>query len=138
MKDQRDQGGDLLALMPFATLLGMHVTSATPEEVSGRLPWSERLCTTGGTLHGGAVMSFADSLGAVCAYLNLPHDATTSTIESKINFFRGVRSGWVDGKALPLHVGLMTLVVQTALQDDRGKPVAQVTQTQSVISGSRS
>ena len=124
---------DLVALMPFATVLGMEVTGAAPEEVNGRLAWREELCTTAGMLHGGVVMAFADSLGALCAFLNLPSGATTSTIESKTNFFRGIREGAVQATTKPLHVGRTTIVVQTDLRDDRGKPVAQVTQTQAVI-----
>ena len=83
--------------------------------------------------HGGVLMSAADSVGAVCAFLNLPEGATTSTIESKTNFFRGVREGTVHTVSRPLHVGRTTIVVQTDLTDDRGKRVAQVTQTQAVL-----
>jgi uncharacterized protein (TIGR00369 family) len=79
-------------------------------------------------------MALADSLGAICAYLNLPEGATaTSTIESKTNFFRGVRAGHVEATSRPLHVGRTTIVVQTDLLDADGKRAAQVTQTQAVI-----
>ena len=78
-------------------------------------------------------MAYADTLGAICAFLNLPQGTTTSTIESKTNFFRGVREGSVHSTTRPLHVGRTTIVVQTDLTDDRGKRVAQVTQTQAVI-----
>jgi uncharacterized protein (TIGR00369 family) len=84
-------------------------------------------------MHGAALMTLADTLGGVCAFLNLPSGAATSTIESKTNFFRGVREGWVEALTTPLHVGRTTIVVQTDLSDDRGKRVAQVTQTQAVI-----
>jgi uncharacterized protein (TIGR00369 family) len=94
-----------------------------------------RIDTIAGALHGGALMTLADSLGAVCAFLNLPPGAMTSTIESKTNFFRGVREGRVHATSTPLHVGRTTIVVQTDLHDDRGKAVARVTQTQAVISG---
>ena len=80
-------------------------------------------------------MAFADTLGAVCAFLNLPAGATTSTIESKTNFFRGIREGTVHATSRPLHVGRTTIVVQTDVRDDRDKRVAQVTQTQAVIPG---
>ena len=80
-------------------------------------------------------MTLADSLGAICAFLNLPPGAGTSTIESKTNLFRGVRSGRVSATSTPLHVGRTTIVVQTDLRDDRGKRVALVTQTQAVIAG---
>ena len=119
--------------MPFARELGIEVTAATPEEVRGRLAWSERLCTAGGVMHGGVLMAFADTLGASCAFLNLPEGALTSTIESKTNFFRAVREGHVEGAARPLHVGRSTIVIQTDISDAGGRRVAQVTQTQAVI-----
>jgi uncharacterized protein (TIGR00369 family) len=125
----------LVSLMPFADVLGMELTAAAPDEVTGRLAWREDLCTTAGVLHGGVLMSLADSVGALCAFLNLPQGATTSTIESKTNFFRGLREGGtVHATARPLHVGRTTIVVQTDLVDDRGKRVTQTTQTQAVIS----
>ncbi|MBV8927693.1 MAG: PaaI family thioesterase [Mycobacteriaceae bacterium] len=123
----------LLGLMPFATALGVDVGDVTPQRVSGTMSWAEGRCTTGGIMHGGALMAFADTIGAVCAVANLPPHATTSTIESKTNFFRAVRGGVVTATCTPLHVGRTTIVVQTDLTDDRGKLVAQVTQTQAVL-----
>jgi uncharacterized protein (TIGR00369 family) len=123
----------LVGSMPYAKALGMEVSAAAPEEVAGHLDWAPDLCTTAGLMHGGALMTLADSLGAICAFLNLPPGAGTSTIESKTNLFRGVRSGRVHGTATPLHVGRRTIVVQTDLRDDDGKRVALVTQTQAVI-----
>jgi len=123
----------LLAMMPFAKGLGIELRAATPDEVTGTLPWAQELCTTAGLLHGGAVMAAADTLGAICAFLNLPAGSGTSTIESKTNFFRGVREGSVHLTSRPLHVGRTTIVVQTDLSDDRDKRVAFVTQTQAVI-----
>lgn len=125
----------LIALMPFAEQLGIELESASPDEVVGRVDWGPEKCTTAGLLHGGVLMATADTVGAVCAFLNLPAGASTSTIESKTNFFRGVRQGAVRTHTRPLHVGRTTIVVQTDLTDERGKPVAQVTQTQAVISG---
>jgi uncharacterized protein (TIGR00369 family) len=119
--------------MPFALRLGVEVTAATAEEVRGRLAWSADRCTTAGILHGGAIMSLADTLGAICAFLNLPPGAGTSTIESKTNFFAAVRSGHVDAVSHPLHVGRRTIVVQTDIRDATGRRVAQVTQTQAVL-----
>jgi 1,4-dihydroxy-2-naphthoyl-CoA hydrolase len=84
-------------------------------------------------LHGAALITLADSLGALCAYLNLPAGAGTATIETKTNFFRAVRDGHVDAASRPLHVGRSTIVVQTDLRDAEGRHVAQVTQTQSVL-----
>jgi uncharacterized protein (TIGR00369 family) len=123
----------LVASMPFSTKLGLEITSATRDEVRGRVAWTAEGCTTGGILHGGLLMSLADSLGAVCAFLNLPEGAGTSTVESKTNFFRAVREGHVEGITRPLHVGRRFIVVQTDLLDAGGKRVAQVTQTQAVL-----
>jgi 1,4-dihydroxy-2-naphthoyl-CoA hydrolase len=124
---------DLVALMPFAQELGVHVDTATKDEVRGRLDWRPELCTAGGVLHGGALMALADSVGAICAFLNLPEGANTATIESKTNFFRGVRDRHVDAVAKPLHVGRTSIVVQTDLADADGKPVALVIQTQAIL-----
>ena len=119
--------------MPFASLIGAELVSASPEEVRGRLEWTPERCTIGGVLHGGVLMSLADSIAAYCAVLNLPAGAGTATIESKTNFFRAVREGYVEAVSTPLHVGRTTIVVQTDLLDARGKRVARVTQTQAVI-----
>jgi uncharacterized protein (TIGR00369 family) len=124
---------ELVAAMPFSQRLGVQVASATKDEVRGGLDWSADLCTAGGVLHGGVVMGLADSLGAICAYLNLPEGASTATIESKTNFFRGVREGRVDAVSRPLHVGRTSIVVQTELADAGGRPVALVIQTQAVL-----
>ncbi|MGW5211013.1 PaaI family thioesterase [Streptomyces sp. NPDC004051] len=123
----------LLAAMPFATQLGIELHEATPERTTGSLPWSPETCTAGGVLHGGALMALADSVGAVCAYLNLPPGAGTSTVESKTNFLRGVASGRVHATARPLHVGGTLVVVQTDLRDDEDRLVGQTTQTQIVL-----
>ena len=123
----------LVGSMPFAVALGVEIESATAEEVRGGFAWAPERTTAGSVLHGGALMALADSLGAVCAYLNLPAGAATSTIESKTNFFRGVRSGRVTATSTPLHAGRTSIVVQTDIRDDRGKRVALVTQTQTVI-----
>jgi len=119
--------------MPFASLIGAELVSATPEDVRGRLEWAPERCTTGGVLHGGALMALADSIGAYCAVLNLPPGAGTATIESKTNFFRAVREGFVEAVSAPLHVGRTTIVVQTDLIDGQGRHVARVTQTQAVL-----
>jgi uncharacterized protein (TIGR00369 family) len=122
-----------MAMVPFAATLGMELVSASPEEVVGRLAWREELCTTGGALHGGALMSLADNLGGVCAYLNLPAGAGTATISSSTNFLRGVREGTVTATARPLRVGRTVIVVQTELHDDAGRLITQTTQAQAVI-----
>jgi 1,4-dihydroxy-2-naphthoyl-CoA hydrolase len=123
----------LLASMPFAAGLGLRLLAADPGEVRGELPWAPERCTSGGLLHGGALMAAADTVGAVCAFLNLPEGAGTSTIESKTNFFRGVREGVVPVTSRPLHVGRTTIAVQTESRDERGRLVALTLQTQAVL-----
>ncbi len=125
----------LNAVMPYGRRLGMELVSASPEEVVARLGWAEDLCTGGGIMHGGALMSLADSVGGLLAFLNLPDDAkNTATIESKTNFFGSLRGGSVTSTSRVLHKGRMTIVVETDLRDDDGRHIARVTQTQAVLS----
>jgi 1,4-dihydroxy-2-naphthoyl-CoA hydrolase len=124
---------DMLATMPFAVASGVVLDAASAEEVRGHLPWAPERCTIAGAMHGGAVMTLADSMGAVCAFLNLPLGASTSTVSSSTNFFRAVREGDLRATTRPLHTGRTTIVVQTELRDTAGKLVALVTQTQAVL-----
>lgn len=119
--------------MPLCAALGMRVASAAPELVELELDWSPALCTTGGLLHGGALMALADSAGGACAFLNLPEGAGTSTIESKTNFLGAVKEGTITASARPLHVGGSTIVVETEVRRADGRLVAKVTQTQAVL-----
>ena len=120
--------------MPFMKLLDIETVTNTAAEVRLRMPWREELCTTLGIMHGGAIMSLADTAGAMCAFLNLPEGAGgTTTIESKTNFLRAVRDGVVEAVATPLHAGRKVIVVETDVLDDAGKRVARVTQTQAVL-----
>jgi 1,4-dihydroxy-2-naphthoyl-CoA hydrolase len=128
-----DQLTELLGLMPFSEGLGVTLERADASTVAGIMAWSAGRCTSDGLLHGGAIMALADTVGAICAYLNLPEGATTSTIESKTNFFRGVRSGFVRAIAKPVHIGKRTIVVQSDLLDEQGRAVALVIQTQAVL-----
>jgi uncharacterized protein (TIGR00369 family) len=92
------------------------------------------LCTVPGVLHGGAIMAFADTLGAVATVLNLPAGAGTTTIESKTNFMAAGRAGTtVTGVTTPLHKGKSTMVWQTRVTNAEGKLAAVVTQTQMVL-----
>ncbi len=122
-----------LATIPFAVELGIELDAGSPEEVVGRLPWRQELCTAGGVMHGGALMAFADTLGAICAALNLPAGASTATISSSTNLLRAVREGVVRGVSTPLHVGRSVITVRTDLSDADGRLVAQVTQAQAVL-----
>jgi uncharacterized protein (TIGR00369 family) len=115
-------------------LMGIELTEATPEKVIARLTVRKDLCTIGDNLHGGAIMAFADTLGAVAAILNMPQGARTTTIESKTNFIGGAPLGArVTGESVPVHKGRTTVVCQTTVRSETGKLVALVTQTQLVI-----
>ncbi len=125
---------DLGDLMPLTRTLGVTFSRSSAEEVTARLEWRPEVCTAGGLLHGGAVMALADSTGASCAFLNLPEGAQgTTTVESKTNFLRGVRQGYVEATSRPLHVGRTVIVVETDVRDAGGKLVARVLQTQLVL-----
>ena len=124
---------DLISSMPFAASTGIEVTSATKDSVVGTMAWAPERCTAAGILHGGALMTLADTIGALVAFLNLPEGAYTSTIESKTNLFRAVREGTITATATPLHVGRTTIAVQTEVRDDAGKLVSLTIQTQAVL-----
>jgi uncharacterized protein (TIGR00369 family) len=122
----------LKGLLP--DLIGIEFTDVTPDKVIARLAVRKDLCTIGDNLHGGAIMAFADTLGAVAAILNMPDGARTTTIESKTNFIRGAPLGTrVTGESVPLHKGRTTVICQTTIRSEAGKLVALVTQTQLVI-----
>ncbi|HEX2384572.1 MAG TPA: PaaI family thioesterase [Acidimicrobiales bacterium] len=120
--------------MPFSALIGAEAIAAAGDEVRARVGWEPSRCTAGGVMHGGLLMTLADTVGAWCAFLNLPEGAGTTTLESKTNFLRAVRDGFVEATARPLHVGRTVVVVDTELRDDDDRLVARVTQTQAVLS----
>jgi 1,4-dihydroxy-2-naphthoyl-CoA hydrolase len=120
--------------MPFSDLMGVEIVEREKTRVVGRLKVREDLCTSGGILHGGAYMAFADALGAIGGVLNLAPGTRTTTLESKTNFFRGAPVGSiVMGEATPLHVGRRSSVWQTRITGQDGKLMALVTQTQMTI-----
>jgi uncharacterized protein (TIGR00369 family) len=126
---------DLLRLMPFAVATGIELIAAAPDEVTGRLAWSPERCTAGGAMHGGALMTLADTVGAACAFLNLPPGASTSTVASSTSLMRAIRGGTAYAIARPRHAGRSFVVVRVDVTDDEGRPVAHVTQTQAVLGG---
>jgi 1,4-dihydroxy-2-naphthoyl-CoA hydrolase len=129
-------GPDLenLEAQPFPRLMGIEIVSAEAISVRARLLVRRELCTSGHILHGGAIMAFADTLGAIGTVLNLPPGAGTATIESKTNFFAPAAEGSVvHAESTPLHIGRRTSVWQTRLTREDGKLLAQVIQTQAVL-----
>jgi uncharacterized protein (TIGR00369 family) len=120
--------------LPFATLLGVEFLTASKERVTARMLVRPDLCTVNSVIHGGAVMAFADTLGAAGTVLNLPEGAGTTTIESKTNFLAAAPAGQrVLGEATPVHIGRRTMVWQTRITLENGRAVALVTQTQMVL-----
>jgi uncharacterized protein (TIGR00369 family) len=121
--------------MPFAKLMGIIVTAASADEVRAEMRVRDDLCTIPNTLHGGAMMALADSVGAIATVLNLPAGAKgTTTIESKTNFLKAAPAGeTVTAICRPVHRGQRTMVWTTEIRRADGKLAAIVTQTQMVL-----
>src|SRR3954447_1063905 len=123
----------LHALVPFAGLLGLRVREAAPERVVVEMDFRQDLCTSATTMHGGALMSLADTAGAIAAILNLPEGSTgTTTLESKTNLLAAMREGTAVAVATPLRVGRSVIVVETELRVGE-RLVSKTTQTQMVL-----
>jgi 1,4-dihydroxy-2-naphthoyl-CoA hydrolase len=114
-------------------LLGIEFVELAPERVLATLAIRDDLRTVGGALHGGTLMAFADTVGAVATVLNLPAGAGTTTLESKTNFFAAGRSGTVRAETTPLHRGKRTMVWQTRVTDEAGRLLSLTIQTQMVL-----
>jgi 1,4-dihydroxy-2-naphthoyl-CoA hydrolase len=120
--------------LPFAELLGIAFVSASPDRIVAEMTVREDLCTIPAVLHGGAIMAFADTLGAMGTLVNLPQGAGTTTIESKTNFVAPASVGTrVIGETTPVHRGRRTMIWQTRISTSEGRLVALVTQTQLVL-----
>ena len=120
--------------LPFAELLGIEFVSASPDKIVAEMTVREDLCTIPAVLHGGAIMAFADTLGAMGTIVNLPQGAGTTTVESKTNFVAPAPVGTrVIGETTPVHRGRRTMIWQTRISTSEGRLVALVTQTQLVL-----
>ncbi|HEY5898637.1 MAG TPA: PaaI family thioesterase [Burkholderiales bacterium] len=115
------------------THLGIELLEVTPERVVARLKLDDRLVTVGGTVHGGTLMAFADTVGAAGTVANLAEGQRTATLESKTNFLAGCRSGYLQAVATPIHKGKRTHVWETRITDESGKLLSITTQTQMVL-----
>lgn len=124
----------LVATMPFAVHSGVEITASSRDAVVGHLDWSEERCTTGGLMHGGALMTLADSLGAVAAFLHLPEGAGTATVSSNTTLVRGLREGRATGTATVVNAGRRFITVRTDVVDDADKLLISTTQVQAVLS----
>jgi len=118
----------------FPGLMGVRLVALAPDRVVAEMRVRPDLCTTGGILHGGATMAFADTLGAVGTFLNLAPGKRTTTTDSSTKFIAGARvESTVTAESLALHRGRTTMVWQTTIRNADGKLCAVVTQTQLVL-----
>src|SRR6266581_734732 len=122
----------LVALLPFAVQLGVVLDEADASRVVARLDWAPHLCTSAGVMHGGVLMSLADTAGALVTFLGLPEGKTTATITSTSHMFRPVSGGTVRAVAVPVHRGRTTVTAETSVFDAEDRLVAQTTQVQAV------
>jgi len=120
-------------LPEFALHVGIEVLEADEQRVVGRIQLGPQHSNGLGIVHGGAIMTLADTLGAIGTVLNLPRGSATTTIESKTNFLAAGRGAELIGESLPLHIGRNTMVWQTTIRDAESRRVAVVTQTQLVL-----
>ena len=120
--------------IPFSELLGIKIVSAAPERITAEMVARPDLCTTRPILHGGALMAFADTLGARATYLNLREGQSTTTIESKTNFLAPAPAGAkLLAECAAIHRGKRTMVWQTRITSEQGRLIGIVTQTQLVL-----
>ncbi len=118
----------------FPERLGVRFLQVSTEELRAEVEVTRGVCTMPGRMHGGAIMALADTLGAYGTFLNLPEGHSTTTVESKTNFFSaGIEGGKVIATTTPIHRGRSTMVWQTRIERDDGKLVALITQTQMVL-----
>lgn len=129
-----DEVAAALHRLPFAELLGIRIAVAERDRIAGEMAIRPELCTVPAVAHGGAIMAFADTLGALGTILNLPEGSGTTTVESKTNFMASAPQGTtLAGEATPLHRGRRTMVWQTRIATSEGRLVAVVIQTQLVL-----
>jgi 1,4-dihydroxy-2-naphthoyl-CoA hydrolase len=123
---------------PFANFLGLKITHVSPQRVTAELPMREELNNRFNIMHGGAIMALADNLGGTAATANLKDGQSTTTIESKTNFFAAIPVGDVArAECTALHRGRTTMVFQTRVTRNDGRLCALVTQTQLVLNPER-
>lgn len=118
----------------FPGLMGVKIEEATQDKIVASMLVRPDLCTAGGVCHGGAFMAFADTIGAIGTFINLPPNTRTTTIESKTNFMGAAQVNTrITAESVPLHRGRTTQVWQTTIRSEAGKLCAVVTQTQMVL-----
>jgi len=133
MADAPLEPAALAATMPFAIQCGVSIESASKDSVIGHIDWAEERCTIGGLMHGGALITLADSLGAVAAFLHLPQGAGTATVTSSTSLLRGLREGRATGTATVINAGKRFVTVRTDVVDGDGRLLTTTTQVQAVL-----
>jgi uncharacterized protein (TIGR00369 family) len=113
--------------------LGIEFVEVTPDRVVARLRVTDQLMTITGTIHGGTLMAFADTIGAAGTVASLAEGQRTATLESKTNFIAGCKAGWITAESTPIHKGKRTHVWETRITDEAGKLLSVTTQTQMVL-----
>jgi 1,4-dihydroxy-2-naphthoyl-CoA hydrolase len=124
---------DLAAAMPFAGLLGIEATGSDEHGITATMQWRPDLCTTGGVVHGGALMAFADSVGAAAAFVRLPDGARTTTVSSSTTFVAPARDGELTARAVVEHAGRRFVTVRTEIRSHSGRLLSLTVQTQAVL-----
>jgi len=126
---------ELRKMLPgLPEFLGLRLTLAEKDRVMAEMVIGPAHCTLGDRVHGGTLMAFADTMGAVGTILNLAGGEGTTTIESKTNFFAGAPVGsTLLAETTPLHRGRSTQVWETRITNPEGRLIAKITQTQMVL-----
>jgi uncharacterized protein (TIGR00369 family) len=113
--------------------LGVRLVSISKKRVVAEMPVKTMHLNRSLRVNGGAIMAFADVLGAAGTVINLPPGHRTTTLESKTNFFAAGEGPVLKAVSVPLHIGRTTMVWQTTVRNGGGRVVAIITQTQMVI-----
>ena len=118
----------------FPGLMGVQLTAVALDKISATMRVRPDMCTSGKTLHGGAFMAFADTLGAIGTVANLGPGKRTVTTDSNTHFIGSAPvDTTVTGESVALHRGRTTQVWQTTVRAESGKVCAVVVQTQIVL-----
>ena len=118
----------------FSTFLGVVIKKVSKTKLLAELLVKKEFTNRNGVMHGGAIMAFADDVGGAATFINLSKGMSTTTIESKTNFFRPIQIGdQITGECNVLKKGRKIVVVQTTIFRPDMQIAAIVTQTQMIL-----
>lgn len=123
---------DVYALAPYAKTLGVTFDTVDSAELRTQLAFTHALSTTGGSLHGGALLGLADVSAAVCAVLNAPPGTLPATADSTARFLRPVH-GEAIAVSRPLQVTRSRVIVEVEIFDASEELCVKVTQSVSLL-----